>query len=259
MAKEEKPTRLQIHLTPPAAHLTLSNGPQNVIDFTMMDELTRAIGELEANPEISTILLTGAGANFSSGVDIPSHTPDKVETMLSKFHEAIRRLARTPKVTIAIVRGNCLGGGAELALMCDIVLTAENAKWGFPEIKLGCYPPVACVALSAVVGQKRAAELVLTGRTFDGCEAEQMGIANRAVQENELEQSVEKTIRDLASLSPSALTHAKRALYSWDAMHFEKGLDRAEKLYVNELIQTEDGQEGIRAWMEKRPPRWQGK
>jgi len=255
----DSPSRIQLHIAPPVANVTLSNGPQNIIDFAMMDELTQAIGELEAALAISTILLTGSGANFSSGVDIPSHTPEKVGTMLSKFHEAIRRLACTSKVTIAVVRGNCLGGGAELALMCDIVLTAEDAKWGFPEIKLGCYPPVACTALAAVVGQKRAAELVLTGRTFNGQGAEQMGIANRSVQTAELDGAANEVLRELATLSPAALAHAKRALYAWDAMHFEKGLDRAEKLYLNELIQTEDAQEGIRAWIEKRSPRWQGK
>ena len=253
-------TRLTVTVEAPIARLSLSRGKQNVIDFQMMDELSRALDELERKSEISIIVISGASEHFSSGVDIPSHTPDKVETMLKKFHDAIRRLVRTPKVTLAAVRGYCLGGGAELAMACDIVFTTESAHWGFPEIKLGCFPPVAAAALAAVVGQKRAAELVLTGRTFDGREAAQLGLANRALQAGkEFADAVRECEQRLSALSPAALAHAKRALYSWDAAHFEKGLARAEEIYLRELIQTNDAQEGILAWMEKREPRWKGK
>ena len=94
--------------------------------------------------------------------------------MLAKFHAVIRALVAAKKVTIAAVHGHCLGGGAELAMVCDMAYTTESAQWGFPEIKLGCYPPAACTALAALVGQKRAAELILTGRTIDGKEAAQI-------------------------------------------------------------------------------------
>jgi cyclohexa-1,5-dienecarbonyl-CoA hydratase len=259
MRDSQSLARIAILHEPPIARLTLSHGKQNIIDFHMMDKLAESLTELEPRSEISTIILSGDAENFSAGVDIPSHTPDKVEAMLRKFHDAVRRLARTPKVTLAVVRGNCLGGGAELALVCDIVITSDTATWGFPEIQLGCYPPVAAAALAAVVGQKRAAELVLTGRTFSGREAEQIGVANRAVPETQLEETLNQFERWLTALSPAALAHAKRALYSWDAAHFEKGLGRAEEIYVKDLIRTEDAQEGIRAWMEKRKPKWQGK
>jgi cyclohexa-1,5-dienecarbonyl-CoA hydratase len=252
--------RIQITFDIPFARLALSHGKQNVIDLQMMDELSQAIADVEQRPEVSTILLSGAGEHFSAGVDIPSHTPDKVAVMLDKFHTAIRRLARTPKVTLAVVRGYCLGGGAELAMVCDIVVTTDSAHWGFPEIKLGCYPPVAAAALSAVVGQKRAAELVFTGRIFDGREAAQIGLANRAVVPGkQLDEAVFQYEQYFSGLSAAALAHAKRALYSWDAAHFEKGLARAENIYLKDLIQTQDAQEGIRAWMEKRKPIWTGK
>jgi len=256
---ESSSARIEILCQPPIAQLVLTRGKQNIIDLQMMDELTQALDEIGVRHDTSTVILSGAGENFSAGVDIPSHTRDKVETMLRKFHDAIRRLARTPKVSIAVVRGNCLGGGAELALVCDIVITSENATWGFPEIQLGCYPPVAAAALAAVVGQKRAAELVLTGRSFTGRDAEQFGIANRAVAEHELGATLSEYEQWLKELSPAALAYAKRALYSWDAAHFEKGLTRAEEIYLKELIHTEDAQEGIRAWIEKRKPGWEGK
>jgi cyclohexa-1,5-dienecarbonyl-CoA hydratase len=157
------------------------------------------------------------------------------------------------------VKGYCLGGGAELAMVCDIVITTESAHWGFPEIRLGCYPPVAAAALAAVVGQKVAAELVLTGRSLDGREAERIGLANRSVPADKLKEALNECLERLSGLSPAALAHAKRALYGWDASHFEKGLKRAEEIYLSELVRTDDAQEGIRAWIEKRKPQWTGK
>jgi cyclohexa-1,5-dienecarbonyl-CoA hydratase len=144
-------------------------------------------------------------------------------------------------------------------MVCDIVYTTTTAQWGFPEIKLGCYPPVACTALAALVGQKRAAELILTGRTISGTEAAAMGLANRAVAEKELADVVDQTVQELARLSPAALALTKKAIYAWDAMHFDKGLARAEKIYIDELMKTADAQEGIRAFMEKREPKWSGR
>jgi cyclohexa-1,5-dienecarbonyl-CoA hydratase len=251
--------RIQLSLAAPIARLSISHGKQNVIDIEMMDDFVHAVDEIESHSNISVLVISGAGEHFSAGVDIPSHTPDKAEEMLGKFHNAIRRLAKTPKVTVAVVRGYCLGGGAELAMVCDIVITTEGAHWGFPEIQLGCYPPVAASALAIVVGQKRAAELVLTGRSFDGREAERLGLANRAIRADMLKEAVSEYEAKLTALSPAALAHTKRALYSWDAIHFEKGLARAEEIYLKQLIQTEDAQEGVRAWMEKRKPVWKGK
>jgi cyclohexa-1,5-dienecarbonyl-CoA hydratase len=176
--------------------------------------------------------------------------------MLSKFHDAIRALLSTKKVAIAAVRGNCLGGGAELAMVCDMVLTTSDANWGFPEIKLACYPPLGCAALAVVVGQKRAAELILTGRSFTGIEAQQFGLANYAVSDADLDARVTQITDELAALSPVALAKTKQALYVWDAAHVEKGLARAEQIYVNELINTADAREGVQAWIEKRKPEW---
>src|SRR5947209_2639382 len=258
MTVSESMPRLQLLIEPPFARLTLTHGKQNVIDLPMMRQLSQALADIESQSDISTIVLSGAGEHFSAGVDVPSHTRDKAREMLESFHNVIRNLVRTPKITLAVVRGYCLGGGAELAMVCDIVITAESAHWGFPEIKLGCFPPVAAAALAAVVGQKRAAELVLTGRTFDGREAVQLGLASRAVPEK-LDEVVSEYEQRLKALSPAALAHAKRALYSWDAAHFEKGLARAEEIYLKELMQTEDAREGIRAWIEKRRPQWKGK
>ncbi len=252
-------SRITVKAAPPVARIVLSNPPLNVIDIPMMEELARALAEIEARSDLSVIVVSGGGKAFSAGVDVAAHTPDKVEGMLTKFHAVIRALVATKRVTIAAVHGHCVGGGAELAAVCDMVYTTETAQWGFPEIKLACYPPVACTALAALVGQKRAAELILTGRTIAGKEAAEIGLATRAVTESKLNATVDECIAHLRQLSPAALAVAKKASYAWDSMHFDKGLARAEKIYFEELMKTDDAHEGIRAFMEKREPKWTGK
>jgi cyclohexa-1,5-dienecarbonyl-CoA hydratase len=256
---ETRQTRLTVDISAPVSRIVLRHAPLNIIDIPMMEELAHTLAEIEARPDISVILLTGDGGSFSAGVVVAAHTPDRVEEMLMKFHAVIRALIATKKVTIAVVHGHCLGGGAELALVCDIVYTSATSKWGFPEIKLGCFPPVACTALATLVGQKRASELILTGRTISGIEAAEMGLANRAVPDENLAAAVEHTVQELLGLSSAALAVTKKAFYAWDAMHFDKGLARAEKTYLDELMKTADAHEGICAFMEKRQPKWTGR
>jgi len=254
-----KYSRLTLDLQTPVARISLQNPPLNVIDIPMMEELGQAMAEIESRHDISVIVLKGMGKTFSAGVDVAAHTPDKVQSVLAKFHAVINVLVTTRKVTIASVHGHCLGGGAELAMVCDLVYTAESAQWGFPEIKLGCYPPVACTALAALIGQKNAADLILTGRSISGKEAASMGLANGAVAEDQVDGVVEESVNNLLKLSPAALAVTKKAFYVWDSIHFDKGLARAEKVYFEELMQTQDAHEGINAFLEKREPKWKGK
>lgn len=251
--------RLTVDTVAPVARIVLRHPLLNVIDVPMLEELSQALADLEKRSDVSVIVFSGQGRAFSAGVDVAAHTVDKVEAMLAKFHAVIRAMIASKKVTLAAVHGNCLGGGAELAMVCDIVYTCDSACWGFPEIKLGCYPPVACAALAALVGQKRAAELILTGRTISGAEAAKIGLASRCENDDQLLAAVERTAEELSRLSPAALSATKKAFYAWDAMHFDKGLGRAEKIYLDELMKTADAEEGIRAFMEKRQPHWTGK
>ena len=249
-------TRLTLQVASPVARITLDHPPLNVIDIPMMEELSAALAEVEQHPEISTLILASSGKAFSAGVDVAAHTPDKVIGMLEKFHAIIRALVSTKKVTIAAVHGACLGGGAELAMVCDIVFTARDATWGFPEIKLACYPPVAATALAALVGQKRASELILTGRTISGDQAVAIGLANQAANAQEVSSLVTDALERLRQLSPAALAVTKKAIYAWDSMHFDKGLARAEKVYREELMTTHDAREGIQAFLDRREPLW---
>ena len=241
------------------ARITFMHPPLNVFDFQQMDEMAQALENLKQRTEISAVVISGTERAFSSGVDVAVHTPEQIHTMFEKFHGLILALVKFPKITIAEVRGACLGGGAELAMACDMCFTTPDAKWGFPEITLGCYPPVACAALAALVGQKRAADLIFTGRTFSGSEAADWGLANEAASGGELQKRIQSKLDYLFKLSPAALAHAKKAFYAWDSIHLDKGLARAEKIYVEELMQTEDAKEGIQAWLEKRKAEWKGR
>ena len=256
LAVDAKLVRIALQIDGYVARIRLRNSPLNVIDVPMMEELAWALSEIESHPELSVIVVSGEGKAFSAGVDVAAHAPDKVEEMLRKFHGVIRALVNTRKVTIAQVHGHCLGGGAEFAMVCDIVYSSDAAQWGFPEIKLACYPPVACTALAALVGQKRAAEMILTGRMINGSEAAEIGLATRAVPENQLALAIEECINSLRTLSPAALAVAKKASYAWDSMHFDKGLARAEKIYLEDLMKTTDAHEGIQAFLERRLPNW---
>ena len=251
--------RLMVSLQAPVTRVILANAPVNVIDLEMMDELQAVLAEIEPREELVGVVFAGSDRAFSAGVDIGVHTPDQARGMLEKFHAVIKAVVASKKVTIAAVRGTCLGGGAELASVCDMVFTADSANWGFPEISLGHFPPVACAMLSGLIGQKHAAELILTGRQISGEDAMRIGLANEALPEDELAEIVDDTCDRLAQLSPAALRIAKKSLYAWDAMHFDKGLAKAEQIYFDELIKTEDAAEGVRAFLEKRTPKWRGK
>jgi cyclohexa-1,5-dienecarbonyl-CoA hydratase len=251
--------RIEADISAAVARVRLVNPPLNVIDLSMMRLLTAFLSDVETRPDVSVIVFEGDSRAFSSGVDIRAHLPDQIHDLLTSFHAVIRAIVASRKVTIAAVQGACLGGGAELASVCDMVYTARDATWGFPEIKLGCYPPVAAVALPALVGQKRAAELIFTGRQISGDEAVAIGLANRSARAEELDALLQQTLGELRQLSPTALAHAKKSVYAWDAIHFDKGLARAEKIYLEELVSTEDAREGIMAFLEKRPPKWTGK
>ena len=175
----------------------------------MADRLIELVNRCNADPDVRVVILTGAGEKaFCAGSDISElddysspwdfrNRPD--------YCDAIRRLN---KPIICAVNGYALGGGLETAMSCDIRLAAANARFGAPEIKLGCYPPVATVALPALVGQKRASELILTGRQISGDEAVAIGLANRSARTEELETVVQETLAKLRHMSPASLAHA---------------------------------------------------
>jgi cyclohexa-1,5-dienecarbonyl-CoA hydratase len=243
------------------ARVTLDRPPLNVLDIATMCALAAALEPLLApGAGCDFILFHGAGPKgFSAGAEVRDHTPDRVAEMLGAFHGIFLQLARADSLSIAAVHGVCVGGGMELATFCDFVVAEESATFGQPEIKLGCFPPVALVTLPRLVGPRAAMDLILSGRTVAAREALQLGLVSRVVPDGALAASVDALLEDLRQLSPTVLRMCRRALWRSSCPEFERALADTEEFYLNVLMKTADAQEGIRAFLEKRAPAWQGR
>jgi cyclohexa-1,5-dienecarbonyl-CoA hydratase len=166
-------------------------------------------------------------------------------------------LARLDLVTVALVRGVALGGGCELALACDFVLASDRAKFGQPEIQLGVFPPVAAYQLSRQLPPRKGLELLLSGESVDAQTAERLGLANAVFPVAEFEPRANEWLQRLTRQSASTLRMTKKAFRIAQADDFDERLARVERLYLEELMQTSDANEGLNAFLEKRRPAWQ--
>ena len=249
---------IHVHAEGTTAWVTLDRPPLNILDISMMRELGRALRALL--PRCDFLVFQGAGPKgFSAGAEVRDHTPDRVREMLGSFHDIFRQLARSDCISVAAVHGHCLGGGMELATFCDFVVATESARFGQPEIKLGCFPPVAMVTLPRLVGQRAALDLILTGRIIWAPEAHRLSLVTRVVADDALAQATDALLGELRALSPAVLRMSRQTLRQRDAQEFERSLEEVERVYLNKLMKTEDAQEGIRAFLEKRAPAWKGR
>jgi len=241
-----------------ASFLTLKRPPLNVLNIAALSELEFALTELARDENIRVLLLRAEGKMFSAGVDVADHTPDKVGEMIPLFDKDCSLLANFPVPTLAVVHGHALGGGCELVLCCDFAVMAETAKIGQPEIQLAAFAPVAAMRLPRMVGYRAAADILLTGRSLTAEEALKFGLVNAVVPAEQLDKWVEENVTQLTSLSRVALAMTKRALHlgfdAWDSCVTE-----LERLYLDELMKTEDAREGLNAFMEKRAAVWKHK
>lgn len=253
---------IQVRIEGRTVWVTLDRPPLNIMDIATMKLLSRGLGKLLDPPggACDFLVFSGAGAKaFSAGAEVADHAPDRVGSMLAAFHHIFRQLARADCITIAAVHGHCLGGGMELATFCDFVLSTESGQFGVPEIKLGCFPPVAMITLPELVGPRVAMDLILTGREIGAAEAKTLGLVTRVVADDSLDKSVRDLIAEFRTLSPAVLKLTGRAMRRRLRDEFENDLSKVEQVYLNQLMKTEDAREGIRAFMEKRPPSWRGR
>src|SRR5437660_429373 len=202
---------IQLRLENRVAWITLHRPPLNILDVSMMQELDAVLER--ALPQCDFVIFQGAGPKaFSGGAEIADHTAERVGKMLSAFHAVFRRLFAADCLKIAAVHGYCLGGGMELATFCDFVLAAESAQFGQPEIKLGCFPPVAMVTLPRLIGMQAAVHLILTGHQISATEAHRLGLVARVVPDYELPAAVDALLEELRALSPSGLRLTRKTL-----------------------------------------------
>lgn len=242
------------------AFLTINRPPMNILNIATMEEMNDALSTIADNKDVKVLIITGTGEKaFSAGVDVSEHTEDKVERMLHVFHDIFRNLAKLDQVTVAATKGFTLGGGCEVAIFCDLIFAADNLKIGQPEIQLSAIPPIALLIMPRLLGLKKASELLLSGKIIDASEAEQIGLVNRVVPLDSFDSELETFIQSFTQLSLIGLKYSKKGIQLGLEENFLKGLEKIEKMYLEELMASEDAHEGLKAFMEKRKPVWKNK
>jgi cyclohexa-1,5-dienecarbonyl-CoA hydratase len=235
--------------------ILIDNPPLNILTRDLLAQLRDGLEELRADPELRVLLLAARGKHFSAGADVAEHLPPQFRELIPEFVATVVSLLEFPVPVIAAVQGKCLGGGLELVLAADMVIAAEGASFGQPEIKLGVFPPVACVLLPVLVPRGAAAEVLFTGEVLTAAEAREWGLVHEVVPDGELEARAGALANRVARQSASSLRLAKRC-YQGDPTALRGVLERAARIYVDELMATEDALAGLEAFLQKRDPVW---
>ncbi len=239
--------------------LTLDHPPLNILTRAVLAELRAGLARATDFPSLRVLLLSARGRHFSAGADVEEHLPPEHSRLIPEFVATIREVVEFPLPVIAAVQGRCLGGGFELAQAADLIVAAEDALFGQPEIQLGVLAPAACAVLPRLVGRGAAAELLLTGDPIDAAEAHRLGLVARVVAPDRVDEESTALAQRMARHTPVALRLTKRALRDAEVAPLRRGLELANDLYLEELMSTEDALEGLRAFVEKREPVWAGR
>ena len=236
--------------------VTLGGSKGNILDAALTDALAAVVSEASRTPSLKALCLEGAGTHFSFGASVQEHLPDQVEGMLRRFHGLISALLDSSVITLAAVRGQCLGGGLELVTTCHRIFAARDAKLGQPEIALGVFAPAASVLLAERVGRRHAEDLCLSGRVVGADEALRMGLVDELVEGDPTTAALAWARTYLLPRSASSLRHAARAVRSGMRDRVADDLAEVERQYLTGLMATHDAVEGLTAFLEKRPPQW---
>jgi cyclohexa-1,5-dienecarbonyl-CoA hydratase len=236
--------------------LRLARPKANVIDTAMIAALDHALAEHLARSDLLGVLVDAEGPNFSFGASVEEHRPDQCAAMLRSFHSMLLRLVASPIPVLAAVRGQCLGGGLELALAGTLLFAGPDARLGQPEIKLGVIAPAASCLLPERIGRAQVDGLLLSGRSVDATAAQALGLVTAVAADPEGAALVWFR-ENLADKSAVAVRHAMRASRCDLVERVRDKLARVETLYLEELMATHDAVEGLEAFLAKRPPRWE--
>lgn len=250
--------RCEGHFGDSVLKIVLNSPKANILEAAMLGEINQILDGLAKEKDVKLIVFEGEGKHFSFGASVPEHTKENAAMMLKAFHAMFYQLARLAIPTMAVVRGQCLGGGMELALVCNFIIADRTAKFGQPEIVLGVLPPPASVMLPRKVGQSFADDIALTGRTLDAEEAHRIGMVNLLVDEGQdAWEAASKWIEThIVPKSAASLRIANQAV-RWDFFkRIREDLPKMEGLYLKDLMETYDANEGIVAFLEKRKPEW---
>lgn len=243
------------------AILTIKHPPANALDYEMFDEISEVLDKIEENNNMKVIIIKGEGKFFSAGADIKQFTSYQNESdyqsLAKKGQQLFTRMEQFSIPIIASIHGAALGGGLELALGCHIRIVTEQARLGLPESTLGLIPGYGGTQrLPQLVGPAKAYEMILTGATIDGIEAERLGLANHAVAEADLYTETIKLAKQIAEKSRASINHVMDLIPYAKTEQFSKGMD-AEADAFGEIFGTAGAKEGIQAFLEKRKPNFQ--
>jgi cyclohexa-1,5-dienecarbonyl-CoA hydratase len=240
--------------------VTINRPPLNLIDLETFQEMQRALRRARKVEGLKALVLTGSGEQaFSAGITIESFTPERIQGFLDVARGTMGILEEMDVVTIAAIKGLALGGGCELASCCDLILAADTAQFGFPEVKAGLFPPVGVAVLPRLVGLRKALELVLTGDIIGPHEAQRLGLVNSVHPLEEFDRAVTRFVGRINRASAAVLRIARRAIYASADTNLKTALDRSGSLYLHDLMNTEDAHEGLAAFREHRRPRWKNR
>jgi cyclohexa-1,5-dienecarbonyl-CoA hydratase len=242
------------------AKLTINRPPVNVVNYETLMEINTALEKLGKDEETKVLLIRGSGNRaFCAGIEVKDHIGEMMPRMMSEFDRMFRLLRNLGKPSIAVVNGVALGGGCELVAGCDMAIASEKAELGQPEIKLGGLAPAAAALFTRIMGEKKAFELILLGENIDAKEAERIGLVNKVVSEEKLDTTAEEIARRFIEKSSLSLKLVRDAFYQCaDTAEFNEAVQKGTELGIK-TWETEDGQEGLKSFLEKRRPVWRNK
>jgi cyclohexa-1,5-dienecarbonyl-CoA hydratase len=235
--------------------VVLATPKANILDMEKTEQLCSIFDRARHEKQLKAIVIEGQGPHFSFGASVEEHLPDKVEAMLRGFHRLFHVMLEASVPTLAVVRGQCLGGGLELVSFCNRIFASPDAKLGQPEMMLGVFAPVASVVLSERIGRGRAEDLCLSGRSLTAEQALATGLVDE-IADDPGEAALAYVREHLLPKSASSLRMAVRAVRVGFAQRFKGELAAVERLYLDELMATADANEGLAAFIEKRKPSW---
>ncbi len=241
------------------ARNTLNHPPYNVLTVPLMTELAEAIESLNGRADIKCILLDSSQRTFSAGISLEDSRPDRVFQTLDAFNHVFQAIGDISKPVIVVVNGPAIGAGSELVAFGDIVFATPNARFSQPEVKMGVFPPFAAVMLPQLIGPKKTYELILTGHALTAEEALALGFVNRVVPEAELGKAVNEILARIGEFSGPVLEMTKLVISSAMGLPLREAMKKSQDIYLNQLMDLEDVQEGLRAVLEKRKPVWKNK
>jgi cyclohexa-1,5-dienecarbonyl-CoA hydratase len=257
MTEDPGPVRYEVR--DDVAFLTLDAPPLNVLSAAMMRALTAALERAQADRTLKAVALTANGRAFSAGADVGEHQPEQAPEMIAAFSRLFTAFGALELPVVMAVDGAALGAGFELVMMADVLLASDRATFGQPEIRLGFFAPLGVSRLPARIGMARALEVTCTGRTFTPDEMLRMGLVSRVTPVEGLQEALDGVLADLRRASPVVMRMNVRLTRTLAGVPFEPAHLEAERIFLKDLMATEDVREGIAAFYDKRRPAWKNR